>query len=371
LPEPALAPASSSPVPAGAAVRPRLAALDAARALGVLAMVMGHTLDAVLSPAARQTPAMIQYWHARGLTAPLFLLVSGWAVTLAISRSGARGWAVPRSRLRRVLLLLVIGYALRWPGWAQERLQAGDREIWAHFLAFDVLHCIAVVLLIASLVLALPWRAPARAAILAALALLAAALGAGAGTPGQIQGPAHLPHSLLLLGLLQVVGGTSPFPVVPWAAYFLAGTVVGLLAPAERRGALAMAVAGAVLVGAALQFPGLGDRPAGDPVLIGFRIGVVVAVLAALELVPATLARRAAPLGKSSLGVYAIHVPIVYGWSHIAGLSWRVGPTLGTAAAAAVAVLVLAVSFAAYRAVAAAARLAAGRWRTVRILWPT
>lgn len=361
---------SSSPVAAGAAAPPpRLAALDAARALGVLAMVMGHTLDAVLSPAARQTPAMIQYWHVRGFTAPLFLLVSGWAVTLAIARSGARGWAVPRGRLRRVLLLLAIGYTLRWPGWAQERLVAGDREIWAHFLAFDVLHCIAMVLLVTALVLALPWRAPAKAAVLAALALAAAALGAGAGTPGQMAGPAHLPLSLLSLGLLQIVGGTSPFPVVPWAAYFFAGTVVGLLAPADRRGAVAMAAAGAFLIVIALQFRGLGDRPAGDPVLIGFRIGVVLAVLAALELVPATLARWAAPLGKSSLGVYAIHLPVVYGWSHIAGLSWRIGPRLGTAAAVAVAVLVLAVSFVAYRALAAAALGAAGRWRSVRRLW--
>jgi uncharacterized membrane protein len=351
--------------------RPRLAALDAARALGVLAMVMGHTLDAVLSPAARQTPSMVQYWHVRGFTAPLFLLVSGWAVTLAISRSGARGWAVPLGRLRRVVLLLAIGYALRWPGWAQERLFAGDREIWAHFLAFDVLHCIAVVLLVTSLVLALPWSAPAKAAILAALAVAAAALGAGAGTPGQISGPARLPASLLLLGLLQVVGGTSPFPVVPWGAYFLAGTVVGLLAPTDRRGALATGAVGFLLVALALPFHGLGERPAGDPVLIAFRIGVVLLALAALEAVPAVLARRVAPLGKSSLGVYAIHLPIVYGWSHLAGLSWRVGPTLGTAAAVGVAGLVLLVSFVAFRALAGATRLAVARSGPLRRLWPT
>jgi acyltransferase len=359
------------PTPAGGEARPRLAALDAARALGVLAMVMGHTLDAVLSPAARQTAAMVQYWHARGFTAPLFLLVSGWAVTLAISRSGAKGWAVPRGRLRRVVLLLVIGYALRWPGWAQERLVAGDREIWAHFLAFDVLHCIAVVLLVTSLVLALPWRASVQAAILAALGVAAAVIGAGAGTPGQVQGPAHLPASLVRLALLQVVGGTSPFPVVPWAAYFFAGTVVGMLAPADRRGALAMGWVGLALIVLALPLGRLGERPAGDPILIAFRIGVVLAVLAALEAVPAALARRAAPLGKSSLGVYAIHLPIVYGWSHIAGLSWRVGPTLGTAAAIGVAALVLLVSFAAYRALAAATRLAAARWALLRSLWRT
>lgn len=368
---PALVPPTSVPAPAGVARRPRLAALDAARALGVLAMVMGHTLDAVLSPAARQTPAMLRYWQARGFTAPLFLLVSGWAVTLAIARSSARGWAVPRGRVRRILLLLVIGYALRWPGWAAEQLARGDRVVWAHFLAFDVLHCIGLVLLVTSLVLALPWPAPAKAALLAALAIAAAMLGAGAGTPGQIQAAEPgLPGSLPALALLQIVGGTSPFPVVPWAAYFFTGTVVGLLAPADRRGAVAMAVSGITLVALAWQFPGLGQRPAGDPVLIGFRIGVVLTVLAALELVPAAAAARAAPLGRSSLGVYAIHLPIVYGWSTIPGLSWRVGQTLVAGWSIAVAVLVLAVSFAAYRGGAVAGRLAVRAVRAIRTPWP-
>ncbi len=201
--------------------------------------------------------------------------------------------------------------------------------------------------------------------------MAAAAAGAGAGTPGQIEGPAHLPHSLALLALLQVVGGTSPFPVVPWAAYFFAGTVVGLLAPADRRGALAIGAVGLALTAFALQFPGLGVRPAGDPVLIAFRIGAVLVALAALGAIPAALARHTAPLGKSSLGVYAIHLPIVYGWSHIAGLSWRVGPTLGAPAAVGVAFLVLLVSFVAYRVLAAGTRLAAARWALLRRLWRT
>jgi len=36
-------------------------------------------------------------------------MVSGWAVTLAVSRSPARGVAVIRARLPRVILLLGLG----------------------------------------------------------------------------------------------------------------------------------------------------------------------------------------------------------------------------------------------------------------------
>ncbi len=322
-------------------------------------MVMGHTLDAVLSNAARQGPLMARYWQARGFTAPVFLLVSGWAVTLAITRSGATGWAIPRGRLRRVLLLLVIGYGLRWPGWGLGRLLAGDRDVWAHFLAFDALHCIAVALLATALVLALPWHRLVKVAILAGLAAAAVFAGAGAVTPGQLAATgAGLPRSIPAIAFVQTIGGTSAFPIFPWASYFFAGTLVGLLAPAGRRGAAGLGLVSAALILAATQWWGLGHRTPGDPVLVAYRIGVVLGVLALLSLVPAAIAARAAPLGKSSLGVYAIHLPIVYGWYllpfwfpwyPLRGLSSSVGKTLGPAAGLTVAALVLAGSYVLYR----------------------
>ena len=346
------------PVPASPP-RPRLAALDAARALGVVAMVVGHTLDAVLAPAARSSPGMVQYWHARGLTAPLFMLVSGWAVTLAIGRSGARGWAIPRGRLGRVALLFALGYLLRWPGWGFGRLVAGDREVWAHFLAFDALHCIAAALLVASLVLALPKR-PIQAVLLVALSV-AAVLGGRAAAQGA--GSAGLPAGVPGIALAQVFGGTSPFPVLPWAAYFFSGTLAGLLVPADRRGALLLGAVGATLVAVTWHWHGVGDRPPGDPVLFCFRTGSVLTFLAGLGLVPSALSARAAPLGRSSLGVYALHLPIVYGWSSFPGLSWRVGPLLGAGGALGVALAVLLASYLAARALGALLRFAGRKAR--------
>jgi uncharacterized membrane protein len=360
-----VAPEAPAPLAAPESRSPRIPALDAARAIGVLAMVFGHTLDALLAPAVRAAPLALVYWKARGLTAPLFLMVSGWAVTVAVARSGAAGWAVPRGRLRRVLLLLVIGYGLRYPGWAQERFLAGDREIWAHFLAFDTLHAIAVALLLTALVLGLPWGRRAKAALLAALGVAAVLLGAGAqlGAPApSAEGVRGLPQALPLMALAQVVGGTSPFPIFPWVAYFFAGAIIGLLAPADRRGAVGMGAAGFALV-LATGWTGVGTRSPGDPLLIAFRMGVIALSLGLLELVPARVARVAAPLGRSSLGVYAIHLPIVYGWSAFAGLSWRFGPTsafpergLSGPGALAVAAVVLAASFGLWRALAFSAR---------------
>jgi peptidoglycan/LPS O-acetylase OafA/YrhL len=158
-----------------------------------------------------------------------------------------------------------------------------------------------------------------------------------------------VPAPLLPLALWQAFGGTSPFPLFPWAGYFFAGAILALLAGGGGgRRAAGMAAAGAALV-LSTAWSGVGTAPPGEPALIAFRIGVVLIVLALLSLVPAELARRAAPLGRASLGVYAIHVPIVYGWSTVQGLAGRIGPNLGFAAAAAVAAAVLAASFALFR----------------------
>jgi peptidoglycan/LPS O-acetylase OafA/YrhL len=62
-------------------------------------------------------------------------------------------------------------------------------------------------------------------------------------------------------------------------------------------------------------------------------------------MVPAGVAGRVAPLGRASLGVYAVHVPIVYGWSGYEGLAGRVGARLSLAEGMAVAGLVLVASF--------------------------
>jgi uncharacterized membrane protein len=337
--------------PAARGERARIPALDAARALAVVAMVAGHTLDALLALGIRDEPFAVAYWKARGLTAPVFLMASGWAVTVAIRRSGATGLAVPRGRLPRVLLLLAVAYALRWPGWGADRLASGDPAVWAHLLAFDALHTIALALLAAALVLALPLADRQRAWAFALLAVLAVALGMGGVAPLPVD-PAALPLPLLPMAAAQAVGGTSPFPLFPWAGHFFVGGIVGLLAPRRAR---ALAAAGAVLV-AATFWTGVGTMPPGHPVLFAFRTGAVLLLFAALSAVPARAAAALAPLGRASLGVYAIHLPVVYGWSTSEGLASRIGPSLGALEALGVAAAVLAGSFALHHALRAALR---------------
>ena len=57
----------------------RVQSLDFMRGFAVVVMVMGHSIDAVLSPDARDTEAFRVYDALRGFTAPLFLFISGFA----------------------------------------------------------------------------------------------------------------------------------------------------------------------------------------------------------------------------------------------------------------------------------------------------
>jgi acyltransferase len=359
---PVLAPAGFAPLAPRSA---RLPALDGGRALAVVAMVLGHTFDALLAPSVRAEPLVAAYWMARGFTAPLFMLVSGWAVTVAVARSGARGLAVPRGRLQRVALLLALGYALRWPGWGVPLLFQGDGAVWAHFLAFDALHAIAVALLATSLVLALAGSAWRKALLLAGLAAAAVALGVSP----LAAAPAALPPSLPMLALAQAAGGTSAFPLFPWVGYFFVGAILGLLA-GSGGGARAAAVGAA---GVALVLVGARDGlalAAGDPRLFALRAGVVLVLLAALSALPAAAAARVRPIGRASLAVYVIHLPIVYGWSTHEGLLQRIGPRLSFGAALATGIAVLGASLALRHALAALAPPALAAARAILARWP-
>ncbi len=286
-----------------------------------MAMVLGHTLDAVLASDVRAQPGVQLYWSLRGITAPLFLLVSGWAVVAALESRVDAARSTYGRRVRRALLLLFLGYLLHWPGWEAVRAHGWSEALLSGFFAFDALHCIGASLLVGATVLMLTPRAWTRTVALAALAvgipLASAALWrVGIGMPTVLH---------------QALGAhTSQFPLFPWAGYFFAGAlaahVLRLLRPGWPQG-LVLAVLGAGLLG----LTGLltEDWEPTSAWLVAFRVGEGLLVLAAMNLAPTVLPRLFAPMGGLSLWVYVLHLPVVYGWAGTPGLAQRVGPSLG------------------------------------------
>lgn len=344
--------------PAPPIARPRRdLGLDVARAVATFAMVVGHTLDGLLDASLRAQPVVATYWKFRGLTAPMFLLVSGWAVATVIARSKATGLEALRARLPRIGLLFACGFLLRLPTWGWRQLLAGDEAVWRHTLAFDALHCVAASMFVGTVVLA-TFRTP-RSRILALLTTAAVAVFlAQPAWAALSQGPLFLQQWL--------GGGTAPFTLLPWAGYFLVGAVVGVWSARgvdARTRAMWLTVVGVALVAAGYSVA-TGHPAVTDARLFSLRLGQVLVFCGAFGLLPAWVGEKAAPLGRASLGVYVVHLPIVYGWASFPGLSYRLGKTLHPATALALGLVLLVVSYAITRLWAQGRAWVEDAWRT-------
>lgn len=286
-------------------------------------MVMGHSLDAVLSASARATPALMAYWQFRTFTAPLFLLVSGFAVITSVTQNRLQGVEVFRRYLPRVGLLFFWGFLLRLPVWDLPGLLRLDRTLWQHFFAFDALHVIASSLLLGIGVLAWTSKESHRMWV---LALLGAALPLVSESVWMaLSGPQASFYLQQVFG-----GGVSPFSFFPWAGFFFVGAFVGLVM--QRLSTLGQKVL-FLSVTAVLAMALTGRAPVAlmaptSPLLFSWRLGVPLLILAAAMMVPPSLALRVAPVGRASLWVYVIHLPITYGWAYWRGLDTRIGHTL-------------------------------------------
>ncbi|KMO43799.1 hypothetical protein VQ03_06925 [Methylobacterium tarhaniae] len=217
-------PAIQNPPPPTAPAR-RLAVIDLARGVALLAMALYHLTwdlgflrltpeNAALSPLGRAA--------AHGIAAS-FLMLVGVSLVLAQGRKSG-WWRSYLARLGRIALAAgAISLATSWL----------FPDSW---IFFGILHCIAL-----SSVLALPaLKAPLPlVGLAAALVLAGPTLAARAGSPGFLDAP-----GLLFLGLGATVPTTNDYvPLFPWFGFVLAGIGLGRIGlprlAASRAGAWA------------------------------------------------------------------------------------------------------------------------------------
>ncbi len=317
----------------------RITQLDVMRGVAVVAMVLGHSIDAVLSPDVRAIEAFRLYDFARGFTAPVFLVLSGFAFAVSTERRWAeyiRPSVVVGKRLLKIALLVAIGYALHLPFFSLGKIMLNTTpDEYARFCQVDVLQCVAGGVLLLQLLTFLS-RTPRRFALMAFLA----------GSLITFVTPlvwttdfgAFLPRWLIpYLNQQQ----PSMFPLFPYAAYMLFGATTGHLYLRARSSGQEQIVLKAFLAaGAALFAVGLlidqvplqlypsHDYWKASPSIILIRTGVVLLVTSAffsMKRIHPIIADSAGLLGRSSFLVYAAHIPLVYGSSINAGLAQLIG----------------------------------------------
>ena len=355
-----------------------------------MAMVIWHTADAYLDPAARDGGVFTLTRIVGGYAAPLFFLLSGFSLARAreplrevvrgawvllagvalalfqsaVDRAGilspselpalalvALGVAAAMRMTRRralerglviALAVALVGSALSLPHAAATRAALGR---------FDVLHGIGFALM-ASACCAHALRHLPLAGRVFALVVLALAL-TGLCDPLTELGRTHLPAPLA--GVF-VRGPRAQFALVPWLAYALVGVALGSWQHERpRRGAAAPPRAAWVVAGGALavlcadaapssatwtelgQWTGTPRRLIGNAAMLLFIYGGS----AHLPAVPRWLSL----LGANSLSAYCIHLELAYGLLGLP-LARSLSPLAWLLAAAAVTCITWAVVYA-------------------------
>jgi uncharacterized membrane protein len=319
--------------PAAAGVHAhRVIFIDLARALAVVLMIAGHSSSALLGAAYRTGPWVDVWVFQRGLTAGLFLLLSGFAFSVATTRhwtSHLRPSMAVARRIRRFGLFVLLGYALHFPvPHIPELAGASDGE-WRGFLAVDVLQLIGVTFIAVQLLVMLVRSRRAFMAVAFALAGIIFFV-----TPAiwRVDWTARLPLSVAAY-LSQATD--SQFPLFPWAGFVLLGAAAGQLY--ARWGAAHLTTYanwGMLVPGAALIAVGMagedviikllgGDPVSALPAQVFVRAGICFVILGVVAHASRSIRQLPHVFGavaQESLIVYFVHLCLVYGSPWAPGL---------------------------------------------------
>lgn len=316
--------------------------IDLMRGFAVIVMVMGHSIDSVLSDASRTTELFRLYDAVRGFTAPVFLFVAGMAFMLVTQKKwGQYKTLSPElgKRILKILLLFVVGYALHFPFFSFNKLvrEATPTDLSLLFQV-DVLHCVAASLLILQAIVFLVPTPRVFAWVVFGVTAAGVLI-----TPlvwridfASVLSPALAPY----FNQQQL----SIFPLFPFAGFLFCGIVAGhmfLTAKEEGRerqyftNMLRLSILAASfgilfdLLPVRLYPPHDYWKTSPDFFLV--RIAIVLLLTATfffIRRVPEFISRHAVILGKGSLLVYVIHLVAVYGSVINSGLAQGVGRVL-------------------------------------------
>jgi len=318
----------------------RVIFIDLARALAVVFMLYGHTVDALLAPVYRSGLLFNAWQFQRGLTSCLFLLLSGFAFSIATARHWATHLTLSPAllrRLRRFGLFIALGYAMRVPVAPLRAMATAPDAAWRALLGVDVLQLIGITFIGVQL-LVLVSRSRRVFSALAVTIALAVTLAAPSVWNTDWSGV--LPAGVA--AYLSPATG-SLFPVVPWCAFILAGAALGQVyarwgaahLPAYANLVLLLPGIAAVVVGMWLttyQVQLFGARPyAFVPGNILLRAGVCLLIVGAIAHGSRALIELPHMFGavaQESLLIYGLHLFIVFGSVWAPGLLSLYGPTL-------------------------------------------
>ena len=330
----------------------RIIFIDLMRAIAVIQMVQGHTVDALLAPEFRSDQFVVYYvWNfLRGLTAPVFMFTAGTVFTYLFRLANEPFEFNPRVKkgFYRFILLVFIGYVLRYPTFTIVDFSDVTQDRLDIFFAVDVLQLIGFGILFLVILAYIAEKLKASDTIIFTITALVFFLA----TPfvSKVHWIEYFPQ--FIAGYFYD-GTGSLFPLFPWAGYIVLGGVLGSylaknpLVFKTNKFSLNLAIFGAALVFVsevsvyitAKYFGYTYETTSYTPDTIIFRVGVVLLLNSAISFISQkieSIPKIIVLVGRNTLLIYVAHLMILF------GSDWNPGITLLFASSLNVTVTVIA-----------------------------
>jgi hypothetical protein len=304
-------------------------------------MIQGHTVHSLLDVSYSNSEFLLyKIWiFFRAFTAPIFIFSSGLVFSFLLFQKPIDFKINPRigKGIRRGIVLIIIGYLLRYPTIKLFNLAKVSNSQWLTFFTVDALHLIGfglimiVILAIVSEKIKMP-KVPLfliSSIIVLLLTPLITPIEWGASS------------NIFFVSYISYKYG-SIFPLFPYLQYIFLGAVFGILilnrASVFNNNIQKLSV---LIFSVVLIFASTLSGVFANSLL---RIGVVLLFFIIFDLISLKLNKLPKillSLGKNSLWIYIIHLVIVYGSPTSVGLYQIVGKVLSAKSTIAITILML------------------------------
>ena len=306
------------------------------RAFAVLQMVQGHTTDVLLANNYRDldNPFFALWFFMRGMTAPIFMFTAGIVFTYLFRLAKEPFKNNPRvsKGIKRFLLLISLGYLLRYPTATIISFKPISQQSWDTFFVVDVLQCIGFgILFLLILAYASEKLKMNDYYIFGIGGALFFVLSPFFETINWFH---FLPR--FLAGYFYS-GTGSLFPLFPWCGYVIIGGVLGSYLAKHpnvfktKQFSLKLAAAGVILLTLFLICTLIYNSYASENLywlnsynIILLRVGFVLilnSIVSFISLSIETIPRFLILVGRNTLLIYIVHLVILYGSAWNPGLS--------------------------------------------------